>query len=135
MQCAHLLPRAELQQQLQALNPTWVGLATPALRPDGDVDVERDTSAFVVPECPQCGGILKPDVVFFGEQVPRDRVERTFEGVAQADALLIIGSSLMVYSGFRFAQAAAAAGKPIAAVNLGRNARRSSACAQDRRAC
>ncbi|MEJ0100274.1 MAG: NAD-dependent protein deacetylase [Pseudomonadota bacterium] len=120
MQCAHQLPRAELQQQLQALNPAWVGLAAPALRPDGDVDMERDTSTFVVPECPACGGILKPDVVFFGEQVPRERVERTFEGVAQADALLVVGSSLMVYSGFRFAQAAATAGKPIAAVNLGR---------------
>ena len=77
------------------------------------------TAAFVVPDCPQCGGILKPDVVFFGEPVPRERVDRAFEGVAKADALLVVGSSLMVYSGFRFAEAAAAAGKPIAAVNLG----------------
>jgi NAD-dependent SIR2 family protein deacetylase len=73
-----------------------------------------------VPDCPVCGGILKPDVVFFGEPVPRDRVARAFDGVANADALLVVGSSLMVYSGFRFAEAAAAAGKPIAAVNLGR---------------
>ena len=57
--------------------------------------------------------------MFFGETVPRERVDRAFEGVAKADALLIVGSSLMVYSGFRFAEAAAAAGKPIAAVNLG----------------
>jgi NAD-dependent SIR2 family protein deacetylase len=58
--------------------------------------------------------------VFFGEAVPRERVERSLEGVAQADALLVVGSSLMVYSGFRFAEAAAAAGKPVAAINLGR---------------
>lgn len=119
MQCGHRLPRAELQQQLLALNPAWVDLEA-RVAPDGDVDLEQDTSSFVVPDCPVCGGILKPDVVFFGEQVPRERVERAFEGVAQADALLVVGSSLMVYSGFRFAQAAANAGKPIAAVNLGR---------------
>jgi NAD-dependent SIR2 family protein deacetylase len=119
MQCAHRVPRAELQQQLLALNPGWA-LLHARVAPDGDVDLDHDTSTFVVPACPTCGGILKPDVVFFGEQVPRDRVERAFEGVAQADALLVVGSSLMVYSGFRFAQAAANEGKPIAAVNLGR---------------
>ncbi len=119
MQCGHRLPRADLQQQLLALNPEWVGHEA-RVAPDGDVDLDRDTSTFVVPGCPACGGILKPDVVFFGEPVPRERVERAFEGVAQADALLVVGSSLMVYSGFRFAQTAATAGKPIAAVNLGR---------------
>jgi NAD-dependent SIR2 family protein deacetylase len=119
MQCSHRLPRTELQQQLLALNPAWADLKA-GVAPDGDVDLDHDTSTFVVPACSVCGGILKPDVVFFGEQVPRERVERAFEGVAQADALLVVGSSLMVYSGFRFAQAAATAGKPIAAVNLGR---------------
>lgn len=119
MQCSHRLARAGLQQQLLALNPAWADLEA-RVAPDGDVDLDHDTSRFVVPDCPVCGGILKPDVVFFGEQVPRERVARAFEGVAQADALLVVGSSLMVYSGFRFAQAAATAGKPIAAVNLGR---------------
>ena len=119
MQCDHTLPRVELQRQLLADNPTWADIPA-RVAPDGDVDIERDFSQFVVPDCPQCGGILKPDVVFFGEPVPRDRVARAFEGVAKADALLVVGSSLMVYSGFRFAEAAAAAGKPIAAVNLGR---------------
>jgi NAD-dependent SIR2 family protein deacetylase len=120
MQCGHMLPREELQQQLLAGNPSWVDLEARAA-PDGDVDTEdRDTSIFVVPDCADCGGILKPDVVFFGEPVPRDRVERAFEAVAQADALLVVGSSLMVHSGFRFARAAAEAGKPVAAVNLGR---------------
>jgi NAD-dependent SIR2 family protein deacetylase len=120
MQADHLSPRAGLQEQLLASNPDWVEIEG-RVAPDGDVDLEgRDYSGFVVPDCPQCGGILKPDVVFYGENVPRDRVTRAFEAVAQADALLIVGSSLMVYSGYRFADAAAAAGKPIAAVNLGR---------------
>ena len=120
MKNGHLLSRAELQRQLLAGNPTWAEIQG-RVAPDGDVDIEgRDYSGFIVPDCPQCGGILKPDVVFFGETVPRERVDRAFEGVANADALLVVGSSLMVYSGFRFAEAAAAAGKPIAAVNLGR---------------
>jgi NAD-dependent SIR2 family protein deacetylase len=119
MQCGHTVPRAELQVQLLASNPSWAEIEA-RVAPDGDVDVERDFSQFVVPDCAECGGILKPDVVFFGEPVPRERVARAFEGVAQADALLVVGSSLMVYSGYRFAEAAAAAGKPIAAVNLGR---------------
>jgi len=71
-------------------------------------------------DCPVCQGILKPDVVFFGEAVPRERVAAAFAGVQSADALLVIGSSLMVYSGYRFAEAAAAAGKPVVAVNRGR---------------
>jgi NAD-dependent SIR2 family protein deacetylase len=120
MQCGHTLPRAELQQRLLANNPTWADIEG-RVAPDGDADIEnRDYSQFVVPDCPNCSGILKPDVVFFGENVPRERVDRAFAGVANADAMLIVGSSLMVYSGFRFAEAAAAAGKPIAAINLGR---------------
>jgi NAD-dependent SIR2 family protein deacetylase len=120
MQCARTSPRAQLQQRLLAANPRWAQ-AEGRIAPDGDVDLDaREYADFVVPDCAECGGILKPDVVFFGEGVPRDRVERAFEGVAQADALLIVGTSLMVYSGYRFAEAAAAAGKPIAAVNRGR---------------
>ena len=120
MSCTHTLPRTELQRQLLADNPTWAEIEG-RVAPDGDVDIEgRDYGGFIVPECTQCGGILKPDVVFFGENVPRERVDRAFEGVAKADALLVVGSSLMVYSGYRFAEAAAAAGKPIAAINLGR---------------
>jgi len=120
MNCGHRLTRAELQQQLLVLNPAWAEIEG-RVAPDGDVDLgNADYAHFVVPDCPVCGGILKPDVVFFGENVPRERVERAFEGVAQATALLVVGTSLMVYSGYRFAEAAAAAGKPIAAVNLGR---------------
>jgi NAD-dependent SIR2 family protein deacetylase len=119
MSCGLTLPREQLQRTLLADNPAWADIDA-RIAPDGDADLEnRDIGTFVVPECPNCGGILKPDVVFFGEPVPRERVARAFEGVANSDALLVVGSSLMVYSGFRFAEAAAAAGKPIAAVNLG----------------
>jgi len=120
MSCHHRMPRAEVQRQLLANNPTWAEIEG-RVAPDGDVDIEgRDYGEFIVPECAECGGILKPDVVFFGENVPRERVDRAFAGVANADALLVVGSSLMVYSGFRFAEAAAAKGKPIAAINRGR---------------
>ena len=120
MACGHALSRAALQQHLVALNPGWAALdATDA--PDGDADLEdADFASFAVPPCPACGGILKPDVVFFGENVPRDRVQAAMNGLDAADAMLVAGSSLMVYSGFRFVQAAATAGKPIAAINLGR---------------
>jgi NAD-dependent SIR2 family protein deacetylase len=73
-----------------------------------------------VSDCEACGGLLKPDVVFFGENVPRERVERAEVHLASADAMLGVGSSLMVFSGYRFARSAARAGKPIAAVKLGR---------------
>jgi NAD-dependent SIR2 family protein deacetylase len=120
MDCEQRSPRVELQDELGRLNPDWLDLdATEA--PDGDADLERaDFSSFVIPPCPRCGGVLKPDVVFFGENVPRDRVDAAFGHLDKADAMLIVGSSLMVYSGFRFVERAASLGKPLAAVNLGR---------------
>jgi NAD-dependent SIR2 family protein deacetylase len=120
MQCEVRLPRADVQQWLEALNPDWVALEA-GDAPDGDADLDgRDFTGFRVPPCPHCGGILKPDVVFFGEGVPRDRVERAMQHLQAADAMLVAGSSLMVYSGYRFAVMAARQGKPIAALNLGR---------------
>jgi NAD-dependent SIR2 family protein deacetylase len=120
MSCDSTLPRADLQHELLARNPGWSRVEG-RVAPDGDVHLEgRDEEGFIVPDCARCGGILKPDVVFFGEAVPRERVDRAFEAVADADALLVVGSSLMVYSGYRFAEAAATAGKPVAAINLGR---------------
>lgn len=121
MSCHARLPRARLQQTLLRLNPDWSGLQASAA-PDGDAHLDvRDFSDFTVPACPHCGdGPLKPDVVFFGESVPRERVGEALSALARADAVLVAGSSLMVYSGFRFVQAAVAAGKPVAAVNLGR---------------
>jgi NAD-dependent SIR2 family protein deacetylase len=120
MQCEARLPRAHVQQGLEALNPGWVALEAGAA-PDGDADLDgRDFAGFRVPPCPRCNGILKPDVVFFGEGVPRDRVERAMRHLQAADAMLVAGSSLMVYSGYRFTVMAARLGKPIAALNLGR---------------
>jgi NAD-dependent SIR2 family protein deacetylase len=120
MGCERRSPREELQQELLARNSEWIDLDA-RVAPDGDADLDGlDFSAFEVPDCPSCGGLLKPDVVFYGESVPRDRVERAMQGVREADAMLVVGSSLMVYSGYRFAREAAAAGKPIATVNLGR---------------
>ncbi|MDB5827534.1 MAG: NAD-dependent deacetylase [Variovorax sp.] len=120
MACDARSPRSELQLELRRRNPGWATLEARAA-PDGDADVEgHDFSAFDVPPCPVCGGLLKPDVVFFGESVPRDRVAAAFAALSEADAMLVTGSSLMVYSGFRFVQAAVAAGKPVAAINLGR---------------
>jgi NAD-dependent SIR2 family protein deacetylase len=120
MDCEQRSPRVELQDELSALNPDWLDLDA-AEAPDGDADLEgADFSSFVVPTCRRCGGLLKPDVVFFGENVPRDRVDAAFRHLDKADAVMIVGSSLMVYSGFRFVQQAANLGKPVAAINLGR---------------
>src|SRR4029453_1884943 len=89
--------------------------------PDGDADLEGVAfETFDVPDCAACGGLLKPDVVFFGENVPTERVRRAMAPIADSDAMLVVGSSLMIYSGYRFVTAAADAGKPIAAINLGR---------------
>ncbi len=118
--CNRRSAREELQHRLLQLNPVWSQLDGRAA-PDGDADLEtQDFSAFEIPSCDHCGGMLKPDVVFFGESVPRERVTAAMEAIEHADAMLVIGSSLMVYSGYRFAQAAHKAGKPIASVNLGR---------------
>jgi NAD-dependent SIR2 family protein deacetylase len=118
--CGHRLTRAAVQRRLRELNPQIPERqAIPA--PDGDVELPVEENAgFVVPDCQVCGGILKPDVVFFGESVPRVRVESACARLREADALLVVGSSLMVYSGFRFCRAAADRGTPIAAINLGR---------------
>ena len=120
MGCERRMPRAELQETLLSLNPDWTDLDA-RVAPDGDADLEGvDFARFEVPGCAACGGLLKPDVVFYGESVPRERVATAMQGVRDADAMLVVGTSLMVYSGYRFARAAAAAGIPIASVNLGR---------------
>ena len=116
----HLVQRSAFQAVLEERNPEWA-LLDAGDAPDGDADLEgQDFSRFDVPACPLCGGLMKPDVVFFGEGVPRERVLAATHGLEQADAVLVAGSSLMVFSGFRFVNAAAKAGKPIAAVNMGR---------------
>ena len=120
--CGGLWPRDEVQAQVAARNPGWLDRDTPggAAAPDGDVELEAAATArFEPPACPSCGGALKPDVVFFGESVPKPRVATAREIVAGADALLVVGSSLTVYSGYRFVRQAEAEGTPVAIVTLG----------------
>ena len=120
MMCGACSEREALQLELLRRNPGWAQLRASAA-PDGDADLAcTDLADFEVPTCERCDGVLKPDVVFFGESVPPERVTRAMQAVRAADAMLVIGSSLMVYSGYRFVHAAALAGKPVAAVNLGR---------------
>ncbi|KAF1013480.1 MAG: NAD-dependent protein deacetylase [Stenotrophomonas maltophilia] len=119
MGCERRSGREAFQQHLLDANPGWETLEA-GIAPDGDADLDTDFSTFVVPDCVHCGGLLKPDVVFFGENVPRERVAAVHAHLQQTDAVLVVGSSLMVYSGFRFVQAAAKAGVPVAALNRGR---------------
>jgi NAD-dependent SIR2 family protein deacetylase len=120
MECESLLPREQLQAELLERNPAWTRLQGDAA-PDGDADLDGlSFDEFIVPSCPRCAGVLKPDVVFFGESVPRFRVDAAMQRLERAGAVLVVGSSLMVYSGYRFVQAAVQSGKPVAAVNLGR---------------
>jgi len=119
--CSRVIVRAEHQRELEAANPGWAEAATQAaVTPDGDAElVGVDYSRFVVPACQNCGGLLKPAVVFFGETVPTARVEAAFAAVANAGAVLVVGSSLMVWSGYRFVRAAASAGQPVYVLGLG----------------
>ena len=111
--------RAALHERMGRLNPGFAEThAASDVRPDGDVELS-DTTDFVVPECTSCGGVLKPDVVFFGENVPKDRVQRCFDAVDAAPALLVAGSSLTVLSGFRFVRHAHKRGIPVVIVNRG----------------
>lgn len=118
MGCSQKMDRLELDAQLQELNPTVVKDLTIEFSPDGDAEVEA-VAGFKVPSCAKCGGILKPDVVFFGESVPAERAELALEHLNKAEALLVAGTSLTVNSGLRFARQAARSGKPIVIVNLG----------------
>jgi NAD-dependent SIR2 family protein deacetylase len=119
--CGAVSERARMQARLLAANPGFSAEAPAEPRPDGDAELDDGAlESFEVPACERCGGVLKPDVVFFGESVPRERVERTFAALERADALLVMGSSLMVFSGFRFCRQAARIGRPMASVTRGR---------------
>lgn len=119
LQCAQRTPRAELQASLLRANPDWAALQADTA-PDGDADLEdRDFAQFDVPPCSACGGVLKPDVVFFGENVPRHVVEAAWGMFDEADALVVLGSSLTVFSGYRFVLRASERGVPVAIVNRG----------------
>jgi NAD-dependent SIR2 family protein deacetylase len=119
LDCGAVEPRAKLQATMQTANPGFVACSA-RIAPDGDAELRHDCSKFDVPACQRCGGTLKPDVVFFGDGVPRSRVQAAFSALDEADAVLVVGSSLMAYSGYRFCERARDLGKPIAAVNRGR---------------
>ncbi|HEX4587760.1 MAG TPA: NAD-dependent protein deacetylase [Mycobacterium sp.] len=122
LDCGHTMSRATLADLLEAANPGFVERAEAvgaiAVAPDADA-VVGDTLSFSIIDCPACGGMLKPDIVYFGESVPKDRVDEAYSLVDGADALLVAGSSLTVYSGYRFVRHAAALGIPIAIINRG----------------
>jgi NAD-dependent SIR2 family protein deacetylase len=120
--CGHTMTRDRLAELLEALNPGFAermradGLA---VAPDADA-VVADTSSFSILDCTRCGGMLKPNIVYFGENVPKARVAEAYSLVDGAEALLVAGSSLAVFSGYRFVRHAAARGIPVAIVNRGR---------------
>ncbi|MCA2176489.1 NAD-dependent protein deacetylase [Nonomuraea glycinis] len=118
LSCRERTPRTELERRLGAANADWD--ASGRINPDGDAVLDDEqVEGFRVVDCESCGGLLKPDVIFFGENVPRPRVDECFALVAGARALLVLGSSLTVRSGLRFVDKAAALGIPIAIVNQG----------------
>lgn len=117
--CGYRYGRDQVHDWCARLNPDFLQFRAGAA-PDGDADLEVDFSRFRIADCPECQGILKPDVVFFGDFVPGSRVSRAMDYLRSADALLVVGSSLMVYSGLRFCRYGREWAKPLAALNLGR---------------
>lgn len=119
LDCRLRVPRAIIQQRLLAKYPHWTHHRA-AVAPDGDADLEGvDLDDFQAPTCDACGGLLKPDVVFFGENVPRVRLAKALAALQDCDAMLVVGSSLMVYSGYRFARLAREADLPLAILTRG----------------
>ncbi|XP_021835887.2 NAD-dependent protein deacylase SRT2 [Spinacia oleracea] len=135
IECGHSFCRHSFQDQLRALNPKWAAaldsltFESPGsdksfgmrMRPDGDIDIDEKfwEEDFHIPTCPKCDGVLKPEVVFFGDNVPKDRAEIAMETATNCDALLVIGSSLMTFSAFRLVRAAHEAGASTAIINVG----------------
>jgi len=119
LDCDAPAERAAMQERLMELNP-WITQATAPRAPDGDAELTDERLAeFDVPSCEICGGVLKPDVVFFGENVPKGVVNAAWQLYEKGDVLLVVGSSLAVFSGFRFVLRASQDGRLVAIVNLG----------------
>lgn len=119
LDCGARMPRSNWQDELLAENPSWESEVS-QVKPDGDAELDvASYDTFTVPACRVCSGIVKPDVVFFGESVPRDRVAEASAAVARSGALLVVGSSLMVYSGLRFVRQASQLGIAVAIINRG----------------
>lgn len=119
LSCGSRVARSAVQERLLTLNPGFLAQQV-ELRPDGDAELPLEAvRSFRVPDCGRCGGALKPDVVFFGDNVPRPTVDAAFAMLEEGDALLVVGSSLAVFSGYRFVLRAAERHMPIAMINLG----------------
>jgi NAD-dependent SIR2 family protein deacetylase len=122
LDCGHTMTRTALADLLEAANPGFTerveAVGGIAVAPDADA-VIGDTSSFTIIDCPNCEGMLKLNIVYFGENVPKDRVAQAYAVVDDADALLVAGSSLTVFSGFRFVRHAVIRGIPVAIVNRG----------------
>ena len=118
MNCGYRCERAQMHAWCRDLNPEFAAYEAQAA-PDGDADLETDFTGFQVAPCPQCGGILKPDVVYFGDHVPGERVAQARAWLSSSGGLWVVGSSLMVFSGFRFCRQAHAENQPICSLNLG----------------
>ncbi|KAG0483045.1 hypothetical protein HPP92_011129 [Vanilla planifolia] len=136
LNCSASLGRDSFQDQVKALNPKWAAaienleqVRAAGLdksfgmqqRPDGDIEIDEKywETDFIIPNCQQCGGILKPDVVFFGDNVPKNRADKAMEYAKSSDAFLVLGSSLMTMSAFRLVRVAHEAKADIAIVNIG----------------
>ena len=122
LDCKTVHPRDDVQQQLAKLNPQLREFNTPGPRaPDGDADVADDQLGSInEPACTKCGGMLKPNVVFFGDNVDRQLVDYVYSLLDNSDGLLVVGSSVMVFSGYRFCRYASQQGKPVACINPGK---------------
>ena len=123
--CGAIHSRATIQPMLERQNADFLRENDASTAPDGDAEPQDEPDshaleAFIAPACAACNGSLRPDVVFFGESVPRERVEAARAALECADAMLVVGSSLMVYSGYRFCEWSVRIGKPVAAINIGR---------------
>jgi NAD-dependent SIR2 family protein deacetylase len=118
--CRSRCSRASIQARLLRHNPWLAALTSAHATPDGDAEIDASVCAgLAIPSCEACGGVLKPAVVFFGENVPIARVERAYQALAVAEGVLVVGSSLMVFSGYRFVRRAAELGKAVVVVNQG----------------
>lgn len=124
--CQYSILRHDLQLILNQLNPSLLEKANAfdsspeKMKPDGDIEIlQEDIDKFYLPECPECGGYLKPNIVFFADNVPRSRIEKVVRTIIDSDGVLVLGSSLTVFSGYRIVLQAKELGLPVAVVNIG----------------
>jgi NAD+-dependent protein deacetylase sirtuin 4 len=126
--CDYSIPRHDFQLILNQLNPQLLekakefesSSAQKTMRPDGDIELlQKDVEKFFLPECPKCGGYLKPNIVFFGDNVPRSRIDKVVKCIIDSDGVLVLGSSLTVFSGYRIVLQAKELGLAVAVINIG----------------